>query len=113
MPPQGSLIWRRPRVPGAGSFLRTSNISRGKSFLEALKFKYIESLHHAKSQEVVILGSSQGAIQVEAVNLDKIRDKLSKLSSLREVSLDGEGVASSDLQGMIRDTCPSEEHGQS
>ncbi|KXN92190.1 Tubulin-specific chaperone E [Leucoagaricus sp. SymC.cos] len=95
-------------VPGAGSFLRHSpNIYLGKSFLEALKSKYIESLHGTKSQEVVVLGSSRGAIQVEAVNLDKIRDKLSKLSSLREVSLDGEGVAKGDPQGKIRDTCPN------
>jgi hypothetical protein len=96
-------------VPGAGSFIRPSvNVCYGKSFLEALKFKYIETLHGSESQEVVILGSSQGSIQVEAVNLDKIRDKLSKLSSLREVSLDDAGVARSDPQETIRDTCPSE-----
>ncbi|KAJ3571055.1 hypothetical protein NP233_g3995 [Leucocoprinus birnbaumii] len=93
-------------IPGSGSFIRPStSIQAGTSFLEALKSKYIESFHGAKSQEVVVLGSSQGAIQVEAVNLDKIRGKLSKLSSLREVSLDGEGVASADPQGMILKTC--------
>ncbi|KAF5357752.1 hypothetical protein D9756_001444 [Leucocoprinus leucothites] len=95
-------------VPGSGSFIRPSpNIRFGKSFLEALRSKYIESLHGTGSQEVVILGSSQGAVQVEAINLDKIRNKLSKLSSLREVSLDGEGVASTDPKGMIYETCPN------
>jgi hypothetical protein len=97
------------RVPGAGSFLRPSaNICHGKSFLEALKSKYIEQPHGAQSQETVVLGSSQGTIQVEAVNLDKVRSKLSNLSALREVSLDGVMVAVSDSPGAIGETCPSE-----
>ncbi|XP_006458003.1 hypothetical protein AGABI2DRAFT_63759 [Agaricus bisporus var. bisporus H97] len=96
------------RVPGAGSFLRPSaSICHGKSFLEALKSKYIEQLHGGQSQETVLLGSSQGTIQVEAVNLDKIRSKLSKLSALREVSFDGEMVAVSDSPGAIGETCPN------
>lgn len=76
--------------------------------MEALKSKYIEQLHGGHSQETVLLGSSQGTIQVEAVNLDKIRSKLSKLSALREVSFDGEMVAVSDSPGAIGETCPSE-----
>ncbi|KAF9454620.1 RNI-like protein [Macrolepiota fuliginosa MF-IS2] len=95
-------------VPGTGSFLRPSaNICHGKSFLEALKSKYIEAYHGSGSQELVVLGSSQGAIQVEAVNLDKVRAKLSKVSFLREVSLDGESVARSNPPGTIQDTCPN------
>ncbi|KAL9715277.1 hypothetical protein Ac2012v2_001938 [Leucoagaricus gongylophorus] len=93
-------------VSGAGSFIRLSqNIYFGNTFLEALRSKYIEPFHGSKSQEVVILGSSQGAVQVEAVNLDKVRNKLARLSSLREVSL--EGVAKADPQGMIGATCPN------
>lgn len=104
---QDSLIWWKFRVSGAGSFIRLSqNIYFGNTFLEALRSKYIEPFHGSKSQEVVILGSSQGAVQVEAVNLDKVRNKLARLSSLREVSL--EGVAKADPQGMIGATCPSE-----
>ncbi len=97
------------RVPGAGSFLRPStDICYGKSFLAALRAKYVEAQHGSESQELVTLGSSQGAIHVEAVNLDKIRGKLSNLSSLREVSLDGEEVANSEPPGTIHNVCPSE-----
>ncbi len=56
--------------------------------------------------EKVILGSSNGAIEVEAVGLDKIRGKLSNVERLREVSLDNEQVASSDPRGKINETCP-------
>jgi len=106
-PCSGTSQMMASRVPGAGSFIRFSqNIYFGNSFLEALKSKYIEPFHGIRSQEVIILGSSQGAVQVEAVNLDKVRNKLARLSSLREVSL--EGVAKVDPQGMIGTTCPSE-----
>ena len=56
--------------------------------------------------ETVVLGSSRGAIEVEAVNLDKIRGNLSKVEKLREVSLDNEQVAVVDPPGEIRKTCP-------
>ncbi|KAG5735258.1 Tubulin-specific chaperone E, partial [Termitomyces sp. T112] len=76
------------RVPNSGSFIRPSpNVSYGRSFLEALTSKYIETPRGSASQEKVILGSSQGSILVEAVNLDKIRGKLADLGRLREVSL--------------------------
>ena len=41
------------------------------------------------------------------MNLDKIRNKLSHVEKLREVSLDGENVASADPLGEIGKTCPS------
>lgn len=109
LPCPGTFQSLHHRVPGAGSFLRPSaDICYGKSFLAALRAKYVEEQHGSESQELVILGSSRGAIQVEAVNLDKIREKLSNLSSLREVSLDGEMVASSEPPGTVHDVCPSE-----
>jgi tubulin-specific chaperone E len=96
------------RVRNAGSFIRPSaNVSYGKSFLEALTSKYIETLHGSESQEKVLLGSSQGAIVVEAVRLDKIRGKLASLDRLREVSLDNENPARSDPVGAIQAACPS------
>ena len=58
-------------------------------------------------QEIVLLGSSKGAIEVEAVGLDKIRGKFANLHTLRLVSLDGENVASCDPPGDIRKVCPS------
>lgn len=57
--------------------------------------------------EKVLLGSSNGAIEVEAVNLDKIRAKMSRLERLREVSLDTEYVAASDPPGLVAKTCAS------
>ncbi|EEB93744.1 hypothetical protein MPER_07563 [Moniliophthora perniciosa FA553] len=58
-------------------------------------------------KEKVVLGSSNGAIEVEAVNLDKIREKFSNLERLREVSLENELIARADPPGMIRKTCPN------
>lgn len=63
--------------------------------------------HGSESQEKVLLGSSQGAIEVEAVRLDKVRAKLSNLEGLREVSLDKEDVSKPDYPGQIRNSCPS------
>ncbi|PCH37710.1 RNI-like protein, partial [Wolfiporia cocos MD-104 SS10] len=92
-------------VPNAGSFIRpASTTTYGRSFLTALVSKYIEEIHG--SVETVILGSSNGAIEVEVVGLDKIRSKLSRLERLREVSLDGENVAYADPPGAIAKTCP-------
>ncbi|TCD68444.1 hypothetical protein EIP91_010730 [Steccherinum ochraceum] len=95
-------------VPNSGTFLRpsASGISYGISFLKALSSKYIEALHASTRAEKVILGSSNGAIEVEAVGLDKIRSKLSQLSSLREVSLDNYDVAFADPHGSVLQTCP-------
>ncbi|KIY50756.1 RNI-like protein [Fistulina hepatica ATCC 64428] len=95
------------KVRNSGSFIRpSSHISYGHSFLEALSFKYIEDPHGAEEQ--VVLGSSKGAIVVDAVNLDKIREKFAQLDRLREVSLDEGQVARCDVpRGKIRQTCPS------
>lgn len=99
---------RSRRVPGAGSFIRlTPSIKYGTTFRRALLSKYVEDLHGSQGHEFVVLGSSNGAIEVEAVNLDKIRNKLSHVEKLREVSLDGENVASADPPGEIGKTCPS------
>lgn len=67
----------------------------------------MEEIHGSQGQEFVVLGSSNGIIEVEAVNLDKIRRKLSLVENLREVSLDGENVACPDSPGEIGKTCPS------
>ncbi|KAK0496897.1 hypothetical protein EDD18DRAFT_1073528 [Armillaria luteobubalina] len=96
------------RIPNSGSFIRpSSNVSYGRSFLEALQSKYIELPHGSESTEKVILGSSRGAIEIEAVNLDKIRQKFSNLGRLREISLDNELVCKGDEPGAIKETCPN------
>lgn len=94
--------------PTSGSFIRPSaHLNFGRPFLEALLDKYIE-VQHGSQQETVLLGSSNGAIQVEAVNLDKIRAKFSNIARLKEISLDGEAVSSSGEDATkIADTCPS------
>ncbi|KAH9180398.1 hypothetical protein EDB89DRAFT_2238261 [Lactarius sanguifluus] len=93
---------------GAGSFIRPlPSLQYGKTFLEALTGKYIEQLHGSDTQETVILGSSNGAIRVEAVNLDKIRGKFASLESLQEVSLDKENVFGPDAPGETRKRCPN------
>ncbi|KAJ3522943.1 hypothetical protein NM688_g8801 [Phlebia brevispora] len=93
-------------IPGSGSFIRPSSaVSLGTSFLKALIAKYVE-IPHGPGMETVILGSSRGVIEVEAVRLDKIRGNLSRVERLREVSLDNERVATVDDPDEIRKACP-------
>ncbi|KAL5490033.1 hypothetical protein ACEPAI_4866 [Sanghuangporus weigelae] len=95
-------------VPGSGSFIRPSPaISYGQSFLSALVSKYVDLPHRDGQKETVILGSSSGAIEVEAIGLDKVRGKLARLERLREISLDAEEVAYADSPGEIKRTCPN------
>ncbi|OJA10199.1 hypothetical protein AZE42_05123 [Rhizopogon vesiculosus] len=95
------------RIPNSGSFIRPSpSISYGCSFLQALNDKYVEAAHGDGSRETIILGSSNGTIEVEAVDLDKIRGKLANLERLREVSLDGEKVSIGSEPGRILSICP-------
>ena len=98
------------RTPGAGSFIRPlpSLQNYGKTFLSALIDKYVEQPCGSGTSETVVLGSSNGAIHVEAVNLDKIRKKFSNLQRLQEVSLDKEGVSQADTPGELREKLPSE-----
>ncbi|KAG2157517.1 hypothetical protein DEU56DRAFT_875647 [Suillus clintonianus] len=96
------------RIPNSGSFIRpSSSICYGYSFLQALKNKYVEVVHGTASREKIVLGSSNGAIEVEAVDLDKIRGKFANLERLREVSLDGEMVSTGNNPGEILSTCPN------
>ncbi|KAL4067794.1 hypothetical protein J3A83DRAFT_4096673 [Scleroderma citrinum] len=96
------------RVPNAGSFIRPSkSLCFGVSFLTALSAKYVEKMHDTPTQEKIILGSSKGAIAVEAVGFDKVRNRLRALDRLREVSLDNEKIACGDDLGEIGRTCPN------
>jgi hypothetical protein len=99
-----------PRTPGAGSFIRPLPSLQycGKTFLSALIDKYVEQPRGSDTSETVVLGSSNGAIHVEAVNLDKIRKKFSNLQRLQEISLDKEGVSQADPPGELREKLPSE-----
>jgi len=74
--------------------------------LEAISSKYIEEQSQA-GVETVILGSSKGAIEVEAPGLNKVRSKLSRIENLKEVSLDKEYVAKANEAGQINQRCPS------
>jgi hypothetical protein len=95
------------RVPNSGSFVRPSpSIALGRSFLHALLSKYVE-IPLETPIEKVMLGSSKGAIEVEAVGMNKVRNKLARVERLREVSLDMENVAYADTPGEVRQTCPS------
>ena len=69
--------------------------------------KYVEALHGSATQETVVLGSSQRTIEVEAVSLDKIRQKFARLDQLREISLEHASVVKGDEPGRIFESCPS------
>lgn len=96
-------------MPNSASFIRSnaSSIVLGHSFLEALSSKYVEVPFETSLNEKVVLGSSNGTIKFEAVGMNKVRSRLSRLDSLREVSLDKENVARADEPGEIRRGCPS------
>lgn len=106
-PLRGDRIFR---THGAGSFVRPLPSLQycRKTFLGALIDKYVEQPHGSDTSETVVLGSSNGAIHVEAVNLDKIREKFSDLQRLQQVSLDKEGVSQADPPGELRKKCPSQ-----
>jgi hypothetical protein len=88
----------------------TSTFSSGRSFIDALTAKYISDAQTQRHDgvEAFILGSSRGTIEVEAPALYRVRNKLSHVERLREVSLDGECVASPGEEGRISQLCPSE-----
>ena len=92
-------------VANSGSFIRPTapGISYGQSFLTALSAKYVEENHGPN--ETVVLGSSNGAIEVKVANLDMIRGNLARLETLREVSV--EDVSSVDPPGDISKKTPS------
>lgn len=106
---RGGKSYFTSRTPGSCSFIRpTSTIQYGMPFLDALVGKYVEQVRGGEMNEFVTLGSSQGAIQVEAVNMDKVRSKFAQLGKLREISLDGEHVAEcGPSPDNIRSTCCS------
>ncbi|QRV87990.1 dynein light chain 1, cytoplasmic protein [Ceratobasidium sp. AG-Ba] len=73
----------------AGSFLRpnTPGIVTGTDFITVLLKKYVDE-QRTNGQESVILGSSNGAIVVEAPRLDGVRARISQVEKLRGISLD-------------------------
>src|ERR1700742_4776751 len=103
----GRYIYENRHTTAGSVFRPSANISYGTTFLDALTSKYIELPHGSQTPEQVTLGSSNGAIVVEAVGLDKIRGRLANLAKLREVTLDNEFVARSNAPGAIQATCPS------
>ncbi|KAG8863150.1 hypothetical protein FRB96_009332 [Tulasnella sp. 330] len=85
------------------SFIRPSaaNLSYGRPFIEALIGKYVDATEDMKGTEKVILGSSAGAIEVEAPRLASVRHRLANIERLRIVSLDGQEVNGQGDDGAI------------
>lgn len=124
---------RLDRSSTSGSFIRPTaqGLSLGRSLLEALYEKYtgqpqIEKDAVSNGQpgqpEMIMLGSSNGAIRVEAVDLAKVRRKFARLDRLKEVGLEAEGIstlsapnfaaegtgnANEDVTSILARTCPS------
>ncbi|KDQ10603.1 hypothetical protein BOTBODRAFT_57988 [Botryobasidium botryosum FD-172 SS1] len=96
----------RCRRPNSGSFIRpTSTIAYGRAFTQALLSKYIDESWSSGNVETLVLGSSNGAITVEAPGLDKIRKKFANIERLREISLEDEEVSSPGPLDDIKSTC--------
>ncbi|KAG8729309.1 hypothetical protein FRC12_021068, partial [Ceratobasidium sp. 428] len=95
-------------VPNAGSFLRpnTPSIVVGVDFSTALLDKYVDG-RRTNGQDSVILGSSNGAIIVEAPRLDGVRARISQVERLRRISLDNCDVATPGDLTAIAKLCSS------
>ena len=98
-----------PSSPTGASFLRSDahSLKLGRTFVEALRDKYIEENHDDSSVERIVLGSSDGTIEVEAINMNKVRGKFARLDSLKEVGMEGYLIKNAGLPGEIAATCPS------
>jgi hypothetical protein len=79
----------------------------GRTFVEALREKYVEEAHDDSSMECIVLGSSDGVIEVEAVNMNKVRGKFARLDTLKEVGMEGYLIKSAGPPGEIAATSPS------
>ena len=95
--------------PTGASFLRSNAqaLKLGRTFVEALRDKYIEEAHDDSTMERIILGSSDGVIEVEAVNMNKVRGKFARLDTLKEVGMEGYLIKNAGPPGEIATTCPS------
>jgi dynactin complex subunit len=95
--------------PTGASFLRSSapSLVRGRTFIAALRDKYIEEKHDESGIESITLGSSDGAIAVEAVNMNKVRNKFARLDTLKEVGLENYMISRAGSPGEISQTSPS------
>ncbi|KIM33221.1 hypothetical protein M408DRAFT_61276 [Serendipita vermifera MAFF 305830] len=94
--------------PTGASFLRSNapSLKLGRTFVEALKDKYIEDAHDESVMESILLGSSNG-IEVEAVNMNKVRGKFARLDTLKEVGMEGYLISSAGPPGEIQKTSPA------
>jgi tubulin-specific chaperone E len=95
--------------PTGASFLRSNAqaLKLGRTFIEALRDKYIERAHDDSTMERITLGSSDGAIEVEAVNMNKVRGKFARLDTLKEVGLEGYFIKNAGPPGEIAAASPS------
>ncbi|KAG9099354.1 hypothetical protein FS749_001414 [Ceratobasidium sp. UAMH 11750] len=104
----GTMVLRGGNIVVRGMVLTILlvGIVLGVDFGTALLDKYVGS-RRTNGQESVILGSSNGAIVVEAPRMDGVRARISQVERLRRISLDNCDVATpGDLETIAR-LCPS------
>ncbi|KAG8839223.1 hypothetical protein FRC18_000079 [Serendipita sp. 400] len=103
------LRYFQSRSPTGASFLRPSapSLHFGRTFIAALREKYLEDLHATSIKEAIVLGSSDGAIEVEAVDMNKVRNKFAQLEKLKEVGLENYMISKAGPAGEIKAVCPN------
>ncbi|KAG8800092.1 hypothetical protein FRC16_003748 [Serendipita sp. 398] len=103
------LRYFQSRSPTGASFLRPSapSLHFGRTFIAALREKYLEDLHATSTKEAIVLGSSDGAIEVEAVDMNKVRNKFAQLEKLKEVGLENYMISKAGPAGEIKAICPN------
>ncbi|KAK6918072.1 CAP Gly-rich domain [Dillenia turbinata] len=88
--------------PKSASFVRPHNLSRGISFLDALKLRYCNhSSTKQEEDEMYVLSANNQRVSVQLVGKEKIEDKLSRFEELTTASLSYLGVNSTGCSSEI------------
>ncbi|CAL9240301.1 unnamed protein product [Arabidopsis halleri] len=93
------------RSQSSASFVRSQNLSRGITLLQALELRYRTTSTKDEEDEMYVLSAGNRRVSIQLLGGDKIQDKLSRFEELTSASLSYLGVSSlgvsSDLGSIL------------
>jgi len=93
------------RSQSSASFVRSQNLSRGITLLQALELRYRTISTKDEEDEMYVLSAGNRRVSIQLLGGDKIQDKLSRFEELTSASLSYLGVSSlgvsSDLGSIL------------